>query len=112
MVNDFRGEVSSCQPHSPPPTTSTHLAALEQRVQDAEAGWRREAEARKAAEQRADAAERKLVRIAPATDAIHAALRPMESPLSHADWNLTVLNLVFGHNRYDSSIPALAAAWH
>jgi hypothetical protein len=38
-----------------------------------------------------------------ATAAIHAALRPMESPLSHADWNLTVLDLAFGHNRYDAN---------
>jgi hypothetical protein len=83
--------------------TSTHLAALEQRVQDAEAGWRREAEARKAAEQRAAAAERKLARTAPETCAIHAALRPMESPLSHADWSLTVLDLAFGHNRDDAN---------
>jgi hypothetical protein len=37
------------------------------------------------------------------TATIHAALRPMESPLSHADWNLTVLDLAFGHNRYDAN---------
>jgi hypothetical protein len=80
--------------------TSTHLAALEQRVQDAESGWRREAAARKAAEQRAEAAERKLVRTAPETCAIHAALRPIEDPIAQAIWNLTVLDLAFGHNRY------------